>query len=84
MFEHASKAVETALDTGAVYADARSLEARSEAIRIFNGGVQQLDRTESFGVGVWALVARGGSSEPTTSHPTVSDPPGTGRLSRFR
>ncbi len=56
MFDHASTAVEAALDTGAVYADARYLEARSEAIGVFNGSVQQLDRTESAGVGVRALV----------------------------
>ena len=56
MFDHAATAVEAALEAGAVYADARYLEARSETIEVFNGSVRQLDRIESAGVGVRALV----------------------------
>ena len=51
MFDHASAAVEAALDAGAAYSDARYLEARSESIEVFNGNVRQLQRQESAGWG---------------------------------
>ncbi len=56
MFDHAATAVEAALEAGAVYTDARYLEARTETIEVFNGSVRQLDRIESAGVAVRALV----------------------------
>lgn len=56
MFENAVAAVEAALGAGAVYADARYIEGKSESIEVFNGSVRQLDRTESAGIGVRALV----------------------------
>lgn len=56
MFEYAVTAVEAALGAGAVYADARYIESQNESIEVFNGSVRQLDRKESSGIGVRALV----------------------------
>jgi TldD protein len=56
MFDHAITAMEAALQAGAVYADAGYIESRSESIGVFNGGVEHLDRVESAGVGVRALI----------------------------
>ena len=70
MFDPAEKAVEAALAAGARYADARFVEGRGEAIEVLNGRVQSLDRTESAGVGVRALV---GSSWGFFATPDVSD-----------
>lgn len=56
MFDHAQAAVEAALAAGAIYADARYVEARDESIGVLNGSVEQLDTGEGAGVGVRALV----------------------------
>ncbi len=55
MFEHATAAVEGALAAGAVYADARVVGSRHESIEVLNARVEQLERSESCGVGVRAL-----------------------------
>jgi len=70
MFESAEAAVDAALAAGATYADARFVEARGESIDVLNGKVQGLDRNESAGVGVRALV---GSSWGFFATPDVSD-----------
>ena len=70
MFDPAEKAVEAALAAGATYADARYVEGRNESIDVLNGKVQSLDRSESAGVGVRALV---GSSWGFFATPDVSD-----------
>jgi TldD protein len=56
MFEPAEKAVQAALDAGATYADARMLSSRTESISVQNGRVEELERAESAGVGVRALI----------------------------
>jgi len=56
MFEPAEKAVQAALDAGATYADARMLSTRTESISVQNGRVEELERAESAGVGVRALI----------------------------
>jgi len=56
VFEYATAAVEGALAAGAVYADARVVGSRSESIEVLNSRLEQLDRHESAGVGVRALV----------------------------
>jgi TldD protein len=55
-FDAASRAVEGALAAGAEYADARFVDGRSEDIEVMNGRVQSVDRGESAGVGVRALI----------------------------
>jgi len=56
VFDLATAAVESALAAGAGYADARGIHSRSEAIEVQNGRVQRLDRADSVGVGVRALI----------------------------
>ncbi len=56
VFDYASAAVEGALAAGASYADARVILARNETIEVLNGRVERVDRTETAGVGVRALV----------------------------
>jgi TldD protein len=56
VFDQATAAVESALAAGAVYADARGVQSLSEAIEVQNGRVQRLDRADSVGVGVRALM----------------------------
>jgi len=56
LFDLATAAVEGALAAGATYADARSMLRRDEAIDVLNARVQRVDRSESAGVGVRALI----------------------------
>ena len=56
MFDEARRAVEGALAAGAAYADARVVAGRTESIDVLNGTVQSLDRSDSVGVGVRALI----------------------------
>ncbi len=56
VFDYATAAVEGALAAGASYADARVVLARNETIEVLNGRVERVDRTETAGVGVRALV----------------------------
>ena len=56
MFDEAGLAVQSALDAGAVYADARGVISRSETINVRNQNLDQMDRTEAVGVGVRALI----------------------------
>ena len=56
MFDLAQTAVEAALAGGARYADARVVLARSESLDAQNGVVQGLDRAETVGLGVRALL----------------------------
>ncbi len=56
MYDHATAAVEAALNAGARYADARAMETRSEAMSARNGVVESLDREERAGIGVRALI----------------------------
>ena len=56
MFAGASLAVQSAIDAGAVYADARVVISKTETINVRNGNLDQLDRSESIGVGVRALI----------------------------
>ncbi len=56
MFDYATAAVEGALAAGASYADARVVETRTEKIEALNQQVQGVDRAETIGVGVRALI----------------------------
>jgi TldD protein len=56
MFDAAQAAVEAALAAGARYADARVVATRSESLRAQNGLVEDVDTSESTGIGVRALV----------------------------
>jgi TldD protein len=56
VFEYAERAVQGALDAGAIYADARVVVSRMETIDVQNRAVQALDHTEQAGVGVRALI----------------------------
>ncbi len=56
MFDSAELAVQSALDAGAVYADARAVTSRVETIHVQNQNLSQLDRSEHVGVGVRALI----------------------------
>jgi TldD protein len=56
VFDYATTAVEGALAAGAAYADARVVVSRSESLEVLNGRVERVDRTETAGVGVRALV----------------------------
>jgi TldD protein len=56
VFDQAQAAVEGALAAGAAYADARVVIATTESVDVQNQGVESVDRTETAGVGVRALV----------------------------
>jgi TldD protein len=56
MFEYAAAAVDGALGAGARYADARVVVVGSETIQVRNGQVESIDRSETAGVGVRALI----------------------------
>ena len=56
MFAYAEAAVEGALAAGAGYADARVVITRTETIGVRNGEVEAIDRSETAGVGVRALI----------------------------
>jgi TldD protein len=56
VFAVASLSVEGALDAGAAYADARVVISRTETIHVRNQNLDQLDRSETIGVGVRALI----------------------------
>lgn len=56
MFDYAQAAVEGALAAGAVYSDARVVIAVNESIDVQNQAVESMDRTETAGVGVRALI----------------------------
>lgn len=56
MFDYATVAVEAALAAGASYADARVVDTRTEKIEVLNQQVQGVDRVETIGIGVRALV----------------------------
>lgn len=56
MFDYATAAVEGALAAGAAYADARVVATRTEKIEVLNQLVQEVDRAETVGVGVRALI----------------------------
>ena len=56
MFDYAKAAVEGALNAGATYADARVVIATQESVDVLNQAVESVDRTESAGVGVRALM----------------------------
>ncbi len=56
MFDYAVAAVEGALAAGAAYADARVVIATTESIDVLNRAVESVDRTETAGVGVRALI----------------------------
>ena len=55
-FDAATAAVEAALAAGARYADARVVHARHEVMSARDGSVEDLDRSETVGIGVRALV----------------------------
>ncbi len=56
MFDEAGVAVQGALDAGASYADARVVITRTETINVQNQNLDQLDKSETIGVGVRALI----------------------------
>jgi len=56
VFDSAELAVQSALDAGAAYADARAMTSRVETINVQNQNLSQLDRSEHAGVGVRALI----------------------------
>jgi TldD protein len=69
-FDEACAAVQAALDAGARHADARVMVRRSETMSARDGAVEDLDSTESAGIGVRALV---GSSWGFYAVPDLSD-----------
>lgn len=56
MFDEADLGVQGALDAGAAYSDARVVITRTETINVRNQNLDQLDRSETIGVGVRALI----------------------------
>jgi len=70
LFEYATAAVESALAAGASYADARVVSSKTEAIEVLNQQLQSVDRGETIGVGVRALI---GSSWGFYATPELSD-----------
>jgi TldD protein len=58
-FDAATAAVEAAIAAGARYADARVMHRRIESMEARNGEIEELEQTESLGVGVRALVGSG-------------------------
>ena len=58
-YEVAERAVQAALDAGAVYADARVMHRRSEAMTARNGDIESVDQGADSGIGVRALVGSG-------------------------
>jgi TldD protein len=69
-FDEAGAAVQSALDAGARYADARVMLRRSESMTARDGDVEDLASAESAGLGVRALV---GSSWGFYAVPDLSD-----------
>jgi TldD protein len=69
-FDAAAAAVEAALAAGARYADARVVSNRHESMAARNGDVEDLNQTETAGVGVRALV---GSSWGFFGVPDLTD-----------
>jgi len=78
-FQAATAAVEAALAAGARYADARVMHRRYESMSARNGEIRQVDRDETAGIGVRALV---GSSWGFWAVPELDDLPArhAGRL----
>jgi TldD protein len=56
LFDEAGLAVQGALDAGAVYSDARVVAAKTETINVRNQNLDQMDKSETVGVGVRALI----------------------------
>ena len=56
MFDEAGHAVQSALDAGASYSDARVVHTRTEAINVQNENLEQYDVSEHVGLGVRALI----------------------------
>jgi len=56
VFDEASLAAQGALDAGATYADARVVITKTESINVRNQNLDQMDRSETVGVGVRALI----------------------------
>jgi TldD protein len=72
VFAEASLAVQSALDAGAVYADARVVVSKTESINVRNQNVDRLDRSESIGVGVRALIGSSWGFAATSDQATGS------------
>jgi TldD protein len=79
MFEYAEAAVTAALAAGASYADSRVMVIRTEGMTAQDGVVEELNQSETAGVGVRALV---GSSWGFFATPrlTTADATAAGRL----
>ena len=58
-FEAAERAVQAAIDAGAVYADARVMDRRHESMTARNGEVESVNQDADAGIGVRALVGSG-------------------------
>ncbi|GMQ94127.1 MAG: TldD/PmbA family protein [Acidimicrobiia bacterium] len=56
MFDEASLAVQSALDAGSAYADARVVITKTESVDVRNQNLDRMERTEAAGVGVRALI----------------------------
>lgn len=56
VFDEAGLAVQGALDAGAAYADARVVITKTQTINVQNQNLDQLDKSETAGVGVRALI----------------------------
>ncbi|MGI9666332.1 MAG: TldD/PmbA family protein [Acidimicrobiia bacterium] len=56
MFDEASLGVQSALDAGAAYSDARVVHVTTETINVQNQSLERYDRSEHLGVGVRALI----------------------------
>jgi TldD protein len=72
VFAEASLAVQSALDAGAVYAGARVVVSKTESINVRNQNVDRLDRSESIGVGVRALIGSSWGFAATSDQATGS------------
>jgi TldD protein len=70
-FDLAAAAVQSALDAGARYADARVIHRRHESMAAHDGDVEDLSQHESLGLGVRALV---GSSWGFFASPDLTYP----------
>ena len=56
MFEHLEIAIDSAIDSGAKYSDARVLISKSRSIAAKNGEIENFNENEKIGIGIRALV----------------------------
>ena len=52
MFEHLEIAIDSAIDSGAKYSDARVLISKSRSIAAKNGEIENFNENEKIGIGI--------------------------------